>query len=293
MFRISAWCSQNLEATTSVKFGDIMAGQLLGDRYQVEKELGKQAGRWTLLAHDLHAKERVVIKLLCVEGDLRTSDLKLFQREAEILKSLSHPSIPKYLGYFQQRIPGGRALALVQTYVQGRSLAQCVELGRTFTETEAKQIAKAILYILIYLQGREPSIVHRDIKPSNILLGERKIHLVDFGSVKTLINKPDATSVFTMVNTHDYTPPEQYMGRSLTASDLYSLGLTVVSIVTGKAPSQLPRQGNRLDLEQLVEFSPAFLDWLQWMTEISLDRRLQSAMEALQALDAAKVREPK
>lgn len=268
-----------------------MAGQILGDRYQVEKELGKHAGRWTLLAHDLHAKERVVIKFLCADGDLRSSDLKLFEREAEILRSLSHPSIPKYLGHFQQRIPGGRALALVQTYVHGRSLAECMELGRKFTEAEAKQIAKAILYILIYLQGRQPTIVHRDIKPSNILLGEKKIHLVDFGSVKTLINKPDATSVFTTINTHDYTPPEQYMGRALTASDLYSLGLTMVSIVTRKHPSQLPRKGNRIDLEQLIEFSPAFIDWLQWMTEVSLERRLQSAMEALQALDAAKVRD--
>ncbi|MBW4441035.1 MAG: serine/threonine protein kinase [Plectolyngbya sp. WJT66-NPBG17] len=267
-----------------------MAGQILGDRYQVERELGKHAGRWTLLVHDLHAKERVVVKLLCSDEDLQSDALKLFDREVETLKSLSHPCIPKYLGYFQHWLPGGRALALVQTYVAGRSLSDCLSRGRRFNEAEAKQIAKSVLYILIYLQERNPSIVHRDIKPSNILLGDRKIHLVDFGSVKIILNRQDGISDFTIVNTHDFTPPEQYSGRAVTASDLYSLGLTIMTSVTGIQPSQLPRKGNRFDLESVVDLSPAFIDWLQWMTETTIEHRLQSAMMALQALDAAQVR---
>lgn len=266
-----------------------MAGQLLGDRYQVERELGKQAGRWTLLAQDLHAKEQVVIKLLCVDEDLRSDDLKLFDREVETLKSLSHPCIPKYLGYFKHQLPGGRALALVQTYVRGRSLDEYLQAGRTLTEPEAKQVAKAILYILIYLQRQAPPIVHRDIKPSSIVLADRRVHLVDFGSVKTLLNKTDGTA-FTMVNTHDYSPPEQLSGRALIASDLYSLGLTLISAVTGQHPSQLSRKKGNFDLEPVVEMSPAFTDWLKWMTEVSLDKRLSSATDALQALDAGEVR---
>ncbi|NDJ15883.1 serine/threonine protein kinase [Myxacorys almedinensis] len=268
-----------------------MVGQVLGDRYEIERELGQQSGRWTLLAKDVHAGERVVIKLLCTDENMRPDDLKLFEREAEILKSLSHPSIPNYLGYFQQNLPTGQALALVQTYVKGRSLEECFKVKRTFTEAEAKQIAKSILYILIYLQSRNPSIVHRDIKPNSIILAEKKTHLVDFGSVKTLFNKHDGSgTAFTLVGTHDYTPPEQWSGRALTASDLYSLGLTIIAIVTGKHPSQLPRKGNRFEFEQLIDLSPAFADWLKWMTETSLEKRLGTAMQALQALDAAQVR---
>jgi serine/threonine protein kinase len=271
-----------------------MAGQILGDRYQIERELGQQEGRWTLLAQDLHARERVVIKLLCVDGEVDPKDLKLFEREAEILKSLAHPHIPKYLGYFQQRIPGGRALALVQTYVEGRSLADYVRRGRTFSESEAKQIAQAVLYILIYLQRRQPPIVHRNLKPSNILLVKRKVHLVDFGSVKTLVNKPEGTaSALTLVGVHEYSPPEQLMGRLFMASDLYSLGLTVIAIMTGKTPSQLPQLNGRIDVSVLSDLNPVFVDWLQWMTELNLNRRLQSAIEALQALDAGKVRSTK
>lgn len=281
-------------ATVKSGLEQTIVGQVLGDRYTVERELGQQAGRWTLLARDTDANQQVVIKLLNVDNNLRQDDLKRFEREAEILKSLSHPCIPNYLDYFEQTLPNGRSLALVQTYVNGRSLEDCFTAKRIFTEAEAKQIAKSILYILIYLQSRSPAIVHRDIKPSSIILADKKVHLVNFGSVKTLFNPQDGTA-FTLVSTHDYSPPEQLSGRTLTASDLYSLGLTIIAIVTGKRPSQLPHKNNRIDFEQLdsepwSNLTPEFADWLKWMTELSLESRLKSAMQALQALDAAQLR---
>ncbi len=265
-----------------------MAGQILGDRYEIEGELGRQAGRWTLLARDLNTQEQVVIKLLCPEEDLRSSDLKLFEREAETLKALSHPCVPQYLGYFEHRLPVGRALALVQSYVPGKSLDECIRIGRTFTEEEAKQIAKSLLYILIYLHGRQQPTVHRDIKPSNIVLAQRRTHLVNFGSVKMLLSSDRST--FTLMEAHDYMPPEQYAGRALTVSDLYSLGATLIAIITGKSPSQLPRKGTKLDFQQIVDLSPAFADWLSWLTETSLDRRLQSAKQSLQVLESGQRR---
>ncbi|KAM3089905.1 serine/threonine protein kinase [Phormidesmis sp. 146-35] len=261
-----------------------MAGQILGDHYEVERELGKQEGRWTLLARDLNTQEQVVIKLLCVDETLRSDDLKLFEREAETLKALTHPCVPQYLGYFEHRLPIGKALALVQTYVPGRSLEACLKIGRTFTEAEAKQIAKSLLYILIYLHGRKPPTIHRDIKPSNIVLADRRTHLVNFGSVKMLLSQEG--NAFTAVSTHEYTPPEQFGGRVLTVSDLYSLGVTLIAIITGRSPKHLPRKGTKLDFEQVVDLSPAFSNWLSWMTEANLDRRLKSAKEALQSLEA-------
>ncbi|NJR49134.1 MAG: protein kinase [Leptolyngbyaceae cyanobacterium CSU_1_3] len=201
-----------------------------------------------------------------------------------MLKALTHPCVPQYLDYFEHRLPIGKALALVQTYVSGKSLAAYMQMGRTFTEAEAKQIAKSLLYILIYLHGRTPATIHRDIKPSNIVLADRRTHLVNFGSVKMLLN-PEG-SAFTDVTTHEYTPPEQFGGRVLAASDLYSLGVTLIAIVTGKSPAHLPRKGTRLTFEQVVNLSPAFADWLSWMTEANLDRRLKSAKEALQTLEA-------
>lgn len=264
-----------------------MAGQILGEHYEVERELGRQSGRWTLLARDLNTQEQVVIKLLCPEEDVRSSDLKLFEREAEILKALSHPCVPQYLGYFEHQLPTGKALALVQTYVPGKSLHECMKIGRTFTEAEAKQIAKSLLYILIYLHGRQQPTVHRNITPSNIVLAQRRTHLVNFGSVKMLLSSDRSTSIW--METDDYTPPEQSAGRAMTISDLYSLGATLIAIITGKRPSQLPHRGTKLDFQQVVDLSPAFADWLSWLTETSLDRRLQSAKQSLQVLESEQI----
>lgn len=265
-----------------------MAGQILGDHYEIEREFGRQSGRWTLLARNLDTQEQVVIKLLCPEDNLRSDDLKLFEREAEMLKALSHPCVPQYLDYFEHPLPTGKALVLVQTYVPGKSLDECMQIGRTFTEEEAKQIAKSLLYILIYLHGRQPPTVHRDIKPSNIVLAQRRTHLVNFGSVKMLLSSD--RSAFTQMKAHDYMPPEQFAGRALTVSDLYSLGATLIAIITGKSPSQLPHKGTKLDFQQVVDLSPAFGDWLSWLTETNLDRRIQSAKEALQVLESEQIR---
>ncbi len=261
-----------------------MPGQILGDRYEVERQLGKQTGRWTLLARDLQTEEKVVLKLLFLDEQLEWDDLKLFEREVEILKSLSHPLIPRYLGYFEHQLPTDKAMVLIQTYVEGRSLEQCIQQGRKFNEAETRQLAKALLNILIYLHGRTPPIVHRDIKPSNILLANRQVYLVDFGSVKAITGTGD-TSSFTVVGTYGYMPPEQFSGRAVPASDLYSLGATLIALIAGTHPSSLPHRGVKTDVSQLPNLTPAYAEWLDWLIEPSLDRRVKSAQEALEALD--------
>ncbi|UBF25330.1 serine/threonine protein kinase [Kovacikia minuta CCNUW1] len=261
-----------------------MSGQILGDRYEVERQIGKQTGRWTLLARDLISDEQVVLKLLFLDEQLEADDLKLFEREVEILKSLSHPSIPRYLGYFEHQLPNDKALVLIQTYVEGKSLEQCLQQRRTFTEVETKQLARALLNILMYLHGRQPAILHRDIKPSNILLANRRAYLVDFGSVKTIRGKEE-TSSFTVVGTYGYMPPEQFSGRVLPASDLFSLGATLITLIAGNHPSSLPHRGTRIDFSQLPNLSPEYADWLAWLTEPNLEHRVKSAQEALQALE--------
>ncbi|PSB26985.1 serine/threonine protein kinase [Stenomitos frigidus] len=268
-----------------------MAGQILGDRYEVERQIGKQTGRWTLLARDLQTQEQVVIKLLFLDEALEWDDLKLFEREVETLKSLSHPSIPRYLGFFEHQLPNDKALALIQTYVEGKSLEQCLQEQRIFTETETKQLAKALLQILLYLHGQQPPIVHRDIKPSNILLANRQAYLVDFGSVKSLKGSGD-TSAFTVVGTYGYMPPEQFSGRAIPASDLYSLGATLTTMLAGTHPSSLPHKGMKLDFEKIATLSPAYAEWLGWLTDPNLEHRAKSAQEALTALEQGLGRPP-
>jgi eukaryotic-like serine/threonine-protein kinase len=290
-----------------------MPGQILDERYEVEQQLGRQSGRWTLLAKDLVTEELVILKVLCVDDELLPGELSLFEREMATLQSLNHPATPKYLGYFELELPkSGKALTSVQSYIAGRSLKSYLEQGRIFTQTEVQQIAASILQILGDIHSHEPAIIHRDIKPSNILLADelladklladepsspeqsspeqprsRAVYLIDFGTVR--LTPSSSTGEFTsmtVIGTDGYTPPEQLGRRAVRASDLYSLGMTLITALTGQPPDQLPRRfDSQIDLPQaLPTCSPALITWLTRLTEPELQQRFDSAQSALAAL---------
>lgn len=267
-----------------------MGGQIVGDRYEVERQLGKKSGRWTLQARDLHTQAPVILKLLFLDENLNETDLKLFRREVEALKLLNHPATPRYEGYFEIEMPTqDKAMALVQSYIEGISLKTCLANARQFSQAEVMAIACQVLEILEHLHNQAPPIIHRDIRPSNILLqsdrpiAASKICLVDFGTVRSLTGRSTA---FTMVGTDGYLPPEQASGRVLAVSDLYSLGATIAECLTGLAPGQMQSRGLRIRFEEHVEVSPEFTQWLKQLLSPNLENRWESAATALQALKA-------
>jgi serine/threonine protein kinase len=268
--------------------GDL-SKEILADRYQCDRRLGKQAGRQTLLARDLKTQQQVVVKLLSFSSDFNWEDLKLFEREVETLKSLSHPAIPRYLDSFEIDTPNRKGFALVQTYIEAKSLQEYLSDGRTFSESEVKQLATALLDILAYLHQRQPPVIHRDIKPSNILLKNRsgnsvgEVYLVDFGAVQTLATQQGKT--VTVAGTYGYMPPEQFGGRAVPASDLYSLGATLIALITKQHPADLPQKDLQIEFEQFTQLSPAFTNWLKWMTHPSLERRPASVQIAKEVLE--------
>jgi len=281
--------------------------QFLGQvfhHYQIQTLLGRKTGRRTFLATDLETRSPVVIKLLLFNPDFTWEDLKLFQREAETLKSLDHSAIPKYLNYFEVELDSGKGFALVQSYIEARSLQEWVQSGRTFSEAELQAIAKELLNILDYLHRRQPPVIHRDIKPSNILLGDPcgiceaarsgnspgQVYLVDFGSVQTGVQSSNGGTM-TIVGTYGYMPLEQFGGQTVPASDLYSLGATLIYGATGHHPDQLPQKEMRILFAEQVTLSPALVDWLRWLTEPSLELRLKSAQQALESLENPGLRE--
>ncbi|GAB4462917.1 MAG: hypothetical protein OHK0037_14590 [Elainellaceae cyanobacterium] len=268
-----------------------MSGQILGDRYEVERQLGKKSGRWTLLARDLMTQEPVILKVVFIDENLGPDDLKLFKREADALQALAHPATPRYLGYFEIELPrGGKALALIQSYLPGLSLDAHLKAGHILSEAEAILVARRCLEILQYLHAHQPPIVHRDIKPSNLLLSEEEgaiasqVSLVDFGSVKSLA--PAEGTTFSIVGTEGYIAPEQIGRRAMTASDLYSLGVTLVTGMTGLEPLNLPHRGYKIDLDQCLQTTPEFAAWLKQMTEPDITQRFRTADVALAALPA-------
>ncbi|BAZ52837.1 serine/threonine protein kinase [Nostoc sp. NIES-4103] len=260
--------------------------QILQSRYQIQRQLGNNGIRQTWLAKDLQASNaensQVVVKLLAFGGDIQWDDLKLFEREAQILKQLHHPRIPQYLDYF---CIDDRTLwfGLVQEYIPGESLKDKLNVGTRVSEKRAKKIAAEVLKILMYLHELNPSVLHRDIKPSNLIWGEdNRIYLVDFGAVQDKAVKEGVT--FTIVGTYGYAPMEQFGGRAVPASDLYALGATLIHLLTGVPPFELPQQDLRLQFSERVNLSPSFVGWLQKLTEPAPEQRFTSARQALDAL---------
>ncbi|MEA5489513.1 serine/threonine-protein kinase [Pseudanabaena sp. CCNP1317] len=262
--------------------------EIVNQRYQLERQLGQNAGRETWLAKDLQKEnELVVVKLLAFGGNVQWEDLKLFEREANVLKQLNHPRIPKYRDYFSI---DDRSLwfGLVQEYIQGDSLREYITKGHKFTESQVKKIAISILEILIYLHELSPQVLHRDIKPSNLILTKSEgetpnIYLVDFGAVQDRASAEGKS--FTVVGTYGYAPMEQYGGRAVAASDLYALGATLIYLLTGISPADLPQDDEaKIIFRDRTSASPDFVEWIQTLVEPLLKKRYASAQMALEAL---------
>ena len=267
-------------------------GKILQERYQLQQRLGRTAaGHQTWLAVDLESQEQVTLKMLAFSPEMQWEELKLFEREAQVLQALNHPRIPCYRDYFSLEREAGAGLpwfGLVQDYIPGFSLQELLEKGQRFSEKEVRKIATEVLEILIYLHELSPPVLHRDIKPSNLIWGEdQQVYLVDFGAVQAQAAVTGVT--FTVVGTSGYAPLEQFWGRAVPASDLYALGATLIHLLTGVTPADLPQKDSRIQFSDRVSVNPTLVSWIEKMTEIGLEKRFSEARDALAALKSGNI----
>jgi serine/threonine protein kinase len=251
--------------------------------YQVVSELGRnrEGGRITWLASDITTGRQVVLKQFCfAQAGSSWSGFNAYQREIEILQELNHPGIPRYLGAFAT----SDGFCMIQEYINAPSLA----VPRSFEPEEIKQIAVSVLEILVYLQNQIHPVIHRDIKPENLLVDEQlKVYLIDFGFARVGSQEVSGSSVFK--GTPGFIPPEQ-MRKPTEASDLYSLGTTLICLLTGTASNTILELTDKDDpyllhfRHLLPNLSLRFLDWLELMVQPSLKRRFANAHKALEVL---------
>lgn len=260
------------------------SGQQICDRYLLQRRFGNTAAsRQTWLALDAHHHDKpVILKLLAFHPQMQLEELKLFEREAQILQSLDHPQIPNYHDYFSDE-QDVLWFGLVQDYIPGTSLQECLHRGDIFSEADVQHIALCLLHILNYLHQQEPPVLHRDIKPSNIIWGEDdQLYLIDFGAVQ---NQAALTGVtFTVVGSSGYAPLEQFWGRAVPSSDLYALGATLIHLLSGISPIDLPQQNGRLQLPEVVAVTPFFRTWIEKLVDPIQENRFATATEALDSL---------
>ncbi|MBW4683810.1 MAG: serine/threonine protein kinase [Komarekiella atlantica HA4396-MV6] len=256
--------------------------------YQVIRELGRnrEGGRITYLANALNCNQQVVIKeFRFTSAGTDLSGIKAYDQEIEILKKLNHSRIPRYIDSFKT----SGIFYLVQEYKKAPSLG----LKRSFHPEEIKQIALSILEILIYLQQQVNPIIHRDIKPENILVDEElNAYLVDFGLARVQGAKVALSSF--VAGTPGFMPPEEQFGHPLTeASDLYSLGATLICLLTDTRSVDIGKlidDNYRFNFQKLVpQINPRFESWLVKMVEPNQKRRYANASVALEVLKPIQV----
>lgn len=271
--------------------------RLLQGRYRLDEALTRRAASATWLGEDLRTGERCVVKELSVGGVIRegstelsydgdfTKLIDLFEREARVLANLDHPGIPDFIDHFREEVDGDIRLFTVQEFVDGTNLQDLVASGRHLTEDEAVEICREVTEILGFLHDRSPPLIHRDVKPANIILGrDGDVHLVDFGSVRNLLEAHPLDGK-TIVGTYGYMPIEQYEARAVPQSDFYALGMTLIYLLSHREPTEIPRTGLALDFRGYVNVSERFARLIGWMIEPAATDRPTSASAILDLLD--------
>lgn len=193
---------------------------------------------------------------------VRKDDATKLPAEVDILKNLDHQRLPRLHDIYED----DQNIQIIQDYVEGISAKEGIERGGKFDEAHVRKWAGQICEALKYLHTRNPPIIHRDIKPGNIMITpEGDIKLIDFGIAKEY--KKDANGPSEHLGTMGYAAPEQYTSAPTDArTDIYSLGITLYHMITGKSPYEPPyelrpiREWNRSYSEGMYELGYAYLD---------------------------------
>nr|WP_290227219.1 serine/threonine-protein kinase [Trichocoleus desertorum] len=263
---------------------------VLGDRYYAIEPIGQGGFGRTFLALDDYkpSKPRCVIKQCfplpqSIRNPIKAAEL--FRLEAVRLEELGHhPQIPELLAYFQQ----DQFQYLIQEFVNGATLEQELTQNGVFSETQIRQLLSDLLPVLQFVH--EHYVIHRDIKPTNIIRrrADQQLVLVDFGAAKSA-SSADLSRTGTSIGSPAFVAPEQAMGKAIFASDLYSLGVTCIYLLTHTHPSDLfdTEEGLWLWQPHLKQSISGNLGQiLDRLLQSATKKRYQSAIAALQDLQA-------
>lgn len=218
--------------------GDNLIGTKIGDRYEVESELGKGALGVVFRARDATLGRVVAIKVMQEKMAADTVAALRFQREARMAASLQHPNIVTVYDFGV--LPDNRPY-IVMEFLDGESVEEV--LKRSIRMQSSKAVPLFISVCQALAHAHKNGIVHRDLKPANIVLikdeiGNDVVKLVDFGIAKPMTEQDsDLTVAGTVLGTPSYMSPEQCLGKPLDGrSDIYSLGCVMYHILTGFRP---------------------------------------------------------
>lgn len=267
--------------------GQLPPGSNLMNRYLVQEVIGVGGMGSVYRARDLHFPN--VVKLVAVKEMInqapdplvRQTIVQNFEREANILATLSHPSIPRIYDYFTL---DSRSY-LVLEFINGKDLEAILNQTDGFlSEEQVLGWAIELCDVLAFLHHHRPDpIIFRDMKPSNVMLNQHNhIVLIDFGIAKTF----QVGQRGTMIGTEGYSPPEQYRGEASVQADIYALGATIHHLLTKRDPRIEPpfsfgeRPLRKINPAVSVEFETVINTALQYNAEDRF-KKIEDFKEAL------------
>jgi len=225
----------------TTQLGQLEPGVTLQDRYLVLALHGSGGMSSVYRARDLHfpnVTKVVAVKEminLATDPTMHEMVVRNFEREADLLATLSHPAIPRIYDYFTQE----NNSYLVMEFIEGKDLEAVLrEADEFLPEDQVVNWAVELCDVLQYLHNHKPQpVIFRDVKPSNIMVDNHAtIRLIDFGIARVF--QPGQKG--TMIGTDGYAPPEQYRGEASPAGDLYALGATLHHLLTRRDPRAEP-----------------------------------------------------
>jgi len=214
---------------TSVR--ELTTGSTFAGRYQVIEELGHGGMGRVYKVFDTKIKEKIALKLIRPEAGLDKTTIERFSNELRLARKIRHKNICQMFDLGEDQ--GTRYITM--EYVPGEDLKNMIRMSRTMSVGAAVNIARQIAEGLA--EAHRLGVVHRDLKPGNIMIDrEGDVRIMDFGVARTLKEK-GVTGAGVIVGTPEYMSPEQVEGQDVDEqSDIYSLGVILYEMVTGRRP---------------------------------------------------------
>jgi len=229
----------------------IIKGQKINERYQIIRTIGEGGMANVYLAHDTILDRNVAVKIL--RGDLADDEkfVRKFQREAISASSLAHPNIVEMYDVGEDN---GKYF-IVMEYIDGKTL-------KSLIKKRGSLIVPEVIDIMLQLTSaiacaHDSYIIHRDIKPQNVMiLDDGRVKITDFG-IAIATNATELTQTNSIMGSVHYLPPEQANGSGATIkSDIYSLGILMYELLTGKVPFK-GESAVEIALKQMKEKIPS------------------------------------
>ena len=217
----------------------LKAGFVLDGKYRILSIIGQGGMSTVYLAVHERLKQKWAVKEISMEycENYEMISRKLIV-EADILKRLDHPGLPKIVDIIEKK----DAIWMVMEFIEGKTLKEILNERGRIEEKEILIWGKQLCEVLSYLHSKKPSIIYRDLKPENIILKKTgRLVLIDFGTAREYCYKNTACDAM-YLGTKGYAAPEQYggMGQTDARTDIYCLGVTLYSLLTGYNPEKPP-----------------------------------------------------